>query len=802
MNQALFNAKLAGILVIALLAFAAPPVASAQALSVTLVSNIEQENSESLNSIFPAPVGRFSSIKDHNRVHAQSFTTGSNASGYRLTSVALKVDKPDPSAALSIGIYTEDSGEPGRELHRLIGNVANTGVVSLYASSGANLDPNTTYFLVLINDDGEYHYFTLVMTNATREDPISQTGFSIGDSRLMKWVSTTDPDPDLNQWWVGFPAVRMSIRGYPIVADDPNTIEPPQIEGVLTARFQGLPAAHDGQSAFKFAVFFNHDVNVGYQAMRDNVLQVTGGTVVGAQRLEPPRSQRWELTLRPNSSRQISIALPAPSDCAAAGAVCTSDGTKLSTLVSATVPGPPTPDLTVTFRQTDYRVAEGGHVDLPVTLSAVPERQVTIPIDVEGGGGAESVDYSISPSSLVFRANDTTKTVRVSALNDSPVDPGESVELSFGSTLPERISRGDIAETEVAIRDTDFTFEPAFAAGTGAAETETGVFAADEDEGTLRLTLGLATPGGVQVVDIVDPVVVSLATRENAGSRENDEDYATQRRSGTYGDYGAYTKDLSFAPGDFSNDGTCGCAKAEKAVSLDLFDDRVHERTEVFGLRLSRKSGRLSVTSQDITLKIGEDDAEPALTLGVDRASIAEAGGSSTVTVSTNTGSTFPTAQTIELDLSGTATADSDYEIDATRLTLPAGDGTNASSVTTTVRSLDDGIDDDAETVVLSATRGGSGFASRTVTIIDDDTGSTRVDLSLVPAQVREDAGSTRVRLTAEFDAGARARWKRTWRWRSDRPAIPRSRERTTRRWRTGRSPSKPARRRPRPRSR
>ena len=416
------------------------------------------------------------------------------------------------------------------------------------------------------------------------------------------------------------------------------------------------------------------------------------------------------------------------------------------------------PELTVTFRQADYRVAEGAHVDLPVTLSAVPERQVTIPIEVAGADGAEAIDYSVSPASLTFGAGETDKTVRVSASNDSVVDPGESVVLSFGTPLPERIAEGGIAATTVAIRDTDFTFAPAFAADSGTTESDTDTYTVSESSGALRLSLRLETPRGVRVEDIPDPVVVTLATRENAGAREMDEDYGAQRRSGTFGDYGALNRDLSFAPADFSDDNTCGCARAETAVSVDLFNDRVYERTEVFGLRVSRKSGRLSVSSQDITIRIEEDDAEPALTLDIDPAAIAEAGGTSTVTVSTGTGSTFPTAQTIDLDTSGTATEDADFEIDAKRLTLPAGTGTDTSSVTTTVRALDDAIDDDAETIMLSAVRGGTEFENRTLTITDDETGSTRVDLSVNPAQVREDAGVTTVRVTASLNADARAR--------------------------------------------
>ena len=84
------------------------------------------------------------------------------------------------------------------------------------------------------------------------------------------------------------------------------------------------------------------------------------------------------------------------------------------------------PPVTVSFRETAYRVAEGASIDVPVTLSAVPERQVTVAIEVAGQGGAEAVDYSISPSSVVFGANETAKTMRVSAANDSPVDPGRA----------------------------------------------------------------------------------------------------------------------------------------------------------------------------------------------------------------------------------------------------------------------------------------------------------------------------------------------------------------------------------------
>ena len=101
------------------------------------------------------------------------------------------------------------------------------------------------------------------------------------------------------------------------------------------------------------------------------------------------------------------------------------------------------------------------------------------------------------------------------------------------------------------------------------------------------------------------------------------------------------------------------------------------------------------------TVTITDDDATPVLTVSVNPAMIAEAAGTSTVTVGTG-GTTFTGDQTITLALSGTATKGDDYTIGAESLTLTAGQ----TSVTTTVSAVQDIIDDDAETVVITASNG------------------------------------------------------------------------------------------------
>ena len=132
------------------------------------------------------------------------------------------------------------------------------------------------------------------------------------------------------------------------------------------------------------------------------------------------------------------------------------------------------------------------------------------------------------------------------------------------------------------------------------------------------------------------------------------------------------------------------------------------------------------------TVTITDDDDAPTLTVGVSPTAIAEAVGSSTVTVSTG-GTTFTTDQTIGLALSGTATKGDDYTISAESLTLTAGE----TSVTATVTAVDDLLDDDAETVVITASHNSATVGTpQTVTITDDD--NTRI-VSIAGTDASED---------------------------------------------------------------
>ena len=110
--------------------------------------------------------------------------------------------------------------------------------------------------------------------------------------------------------------------------------------------------------------------------------------------------------------------------------------------------------LTVSFNAASYSVDEGGSVTVKVTLSADPERTVTIPLTNANQDGASGADYSGVPADLTFNSGDTEKTFTFTATADDDNDDGESVKLGFDS-LPTGVSAGTTNETIVSITDDD-----------------------------------------------------------------------------------------------------------------------------------------------------------------------------------------------------------------------------------------------------------------------------------------------------------------------------------------------------------
>ena len=108
----------------------------------------------------------------------------------------------------------------------------------------------------------------------------------------------------------------------------------------LTATIHDAPDSHDGQSKFTFELRFSEEFGLSYKTLRDHAFTVTGGEVVKARRLEKGKNVRWEISVRPDGDGTVTIVLPATTDCASDGTICTEDGRMLSSRLVFTVSGP------------------------------------------------------------------------------------------------------------------------------------------------------------------------------------------------------------------------------------------------------------------------------------------------------------------------------------------------------------------------------------------------------------------------------------------------------------------------------
>ena len=107
----------------------------------------------------------------------------------------------------------------------------------------------------------------------------------------------------------------------------------------LTARFEGEPSSHDGQTAFTFELRFSEEFGISYLTLRDHAFSVTDGTVTKAKRLTQGSNRGWNITVTPVSGAGVTVALPVTTDCDDQGAICTEDGRMLSNGLEFNVAG-------------------------------------------------------------------------------------------------------------------------------------------------------------------------------------------------------------------------------------------------------------------------------------------------------------------------------------------------------------------------------------------------------------------------------------------------------------------------------
>ena len=170
------------------------------------------------------------------------------------------------------------------------------------------------------------------------------------DRRRDLWQVTVEPDSPADVTVTlaagaacGTPAAVCTKDGRALSATILATVEGPD-EGPppLTASFEDVPEAHDGERAFTFRVAFSEPIAISYRSLREDAFAVTGGRVTRGKRVDG-RKDLFEITVEPAGAAEVAVSLPADRECSVSGAICTWGPPRkpLTNTPAATVAGPP-----------------------------------------------------------------------------------------------------------------------------------------------------------------------------------------------------------------------------------------------------------------------------------------------------------------------------------------------------------------------------------------------------------------------------------------------------------------------------
>ena len=371
------------------------------------------------------------------------------------------------------------------------------------------------------------------------------------------------------------------------------------------------------------------------------------------------------------------------------------------------------PSVDVEFGSATYSVAESDDTDttedkenevvVTVTLSADPERTVTIPIDKTNQGGASDSDYTGVPDSVVFNSGETSKTFTFAATADSVDDDGESVKLTFGNTLPTGVTEGTTKETVVSITDDDVpSVDVEFGSATYSVEESDDSTTPDTTENEAVVTVTLSA-------DPERTVTIPIVKTHQGGASSSD--------------YSGVPDNVVFNSGDTSKTFTF-------AATADTVDDDGESVKLTFGTTLP--TGVTEGTTKETVISITDDDVPSVdVEFGSATYSVAESDDADTtedkeneVTVTVTLSADPERSVTIPIVKTNQGGASSsDYSGVPDNVVFNSGE----TSQTFTFAATADTVDDDGESVKLSfdtdnlPTRVTEGTIKETVVSINDD---------------------------------------------------------------------------------
>ena len=329
--------------------------------------------------------------------------------------------------------------------------VETTPTVSITGGSAKEGDDTSITFTVTLDKAASARvtvdYATADGTAEAGDDYTAASGtLSFGAGATSRTISVEIEDDIVNESDETFTVTLSNPSGAELgTSTATGTIRNRHVEP-LTARFENMPAEHDG-SEFTFELHFSENVKTGFRRVRDHAFALGKATINEAKRQHPQaenRNQSWTIRVQPTGAEEAIVMLPAGADCTDHRSICTFDGRKLSHDTWAAVAGPPSMSVA------DARVTEaaGAVLAFTVTLSRASGSNVSVDFQTADGTATAGADYTAASGTLTIDAGETSGTIEVAVLDDSHDDGGETLTLTLSNptngTLADATATGTI----------------------------------------------------------------------------------------------------------------------------------------------------------------------------------------------------------------------------------------------------------------------------------------------------------------------------------------------------------------------
>ena len=376
-----------------------------------------------------------------------------------------------------------------------------------------------------------------------------------GEDREVVWEFEIEPDSDGDLTVTleagrpcGEPGAICTADGRALSEGISTTVEGPEAPAPLTASFEGMPEAHDGESAFRFRLAFSENIGISYRSLREDAFAVSGGRVTRGKRVDD-RRDLFEMTVEPDGEGEVTVTLPAGRECSVSGAICTKGENRrqLTNTPTATVAGP---------------AMETG----PAGLTA---RFVDMPAEHDG-----TAAFTLR---IAF-----SETIRMSGRRLR----SDVVAVAGGRATKARAVNGRKDLWKLTVRPDSLADVTVTLAGGAACDTPAAVCTADGRALSNTISATVKGPVAVSVADAraregEDETIDFAVSLSRAASGAVSVTYATADGTATAGsDYTRASGKLRFAPGE-----------TEKTISVPVLDDAHDEGAETMQLRLTAASG-------------------------------------------------------------------------------------------------------------------------------------------------------------------------------------------------------------------